>query len=156
MNGINLHDAVRAAITRVHPDETVVLYQSDGFTNVKGRIVPKYLPPQTAEAQIQSAGDAALYHADRAGMNQTTVRAYLYAHRSAAVPLGVVRPLGRTGDLFRRADGTWWLIDAVTENFTGAGWVQVRATMQETPPDFTASEWYEAEEKEHEDERDEA
>lgn len=145
MSGINLHAVVRQAINVLHPDEEIALYQSAGMVNQYGEVKTQYLPVQKVTAQIQNMSDAALYYSGMTGMNQTVIRAYLHARESAAVPLGIVRPLGRTGDMFRRADGSWWLITAVTENFSGADWVQVRAVLQETPPDFSASEWYEGE-----------
>ena len=140
-NGLNLHDIVRTAIVAVHPDETVTLYQSTGQVNNYGEITPTYAAGQVVQAQIQSEGDAALYHADRVGMNSQTIKAYLYADK-AFPPAGVDRPFCRNGDIFQRDDGTWWLITAVTENFAGVGWVSVRGTLQVNPPDFSASSWY--------------
>lgn len=40
----------------------------------------------------------------------------------------------RGGDMFQRADGSWWLITAITDNFSSVGWVNVRAALQVNPP----------------------
>lgn len=143
MLGVNLHDVVRSAITALHPDETITLYQSTGqVIDREGVVKATYAEGQSVQAQIQSEGDAALYHADRAGMNTQTIKAYLYADRDSP-PWGIQRPFARNGDMFQRWDGTWWLITAVSESFRGVGWVAIRGTLQEIPPDFSSSDWYE-------------
>jgi hypothetical protein len=139
---MNLHEMVRTAISAVHADETVTLYRAAGQTNVKGEIKAAYAPGETVKAQIQSEGDDALAHSDRVGQNETNRRFYLMASSPADKPAGIVRPLARSGDMLQRADETWWLITALTEDFSGAGWVAVRATLQVKAPDFSASDWW--------------
>lgn len=133
MNGINLHDLVRAGIEYVHPDEVITYYQSTGQKNTAGLMTPTYAAPVAVKAQIQNDNDAALFHADRAGLNSSTIKGYVYAD-SATPPAGIVRPFGRTGDLFRRLDNTWWLVTAVIKNFESVEWVCLRATLQVAPP----------------------
>lgn len=139
--GINLHSIVRGAISALHPDDTVTLYQSAGQQNVKGEIKPVYDAPQSVTAQIQSESDEKLYHADRVGQNDVTRRFYLFAD-PAKRPAGVIRPLARGGDIIQRTDGTWWLVVAVPEDFSAAGWTQVRCSLQAKAPDFSASPWW--------------
>ena len=130
--GINLHDVVRAAITALHPDETVKLYQSQGQTNVAGLITPQYAAPQTVKAQIQSANNADLEHINYIGMNKVVMRFWLYA--GAYPPAGIVRPFSRNGDMMQRDDGTWWLVTGEPDNFDRVGWVSVLAVLQERAP----------------------
>lgn len=132
MAGVNLHDVVRSAITVLHPDETVTLYQSLGQTNVAGLITPKYAEPQTVMAQIQSANNADLEHIGYIGQNKIVMRFWLYA--GAYPPAGIVRPFSRNGDMIRRADGTWWLTTGEPDDFDRVGWVCVLAVLQERPP----------------------
>ena len=63
MMGLNLHNVVRGAITAIHPDETVTLYQSAGQRNVKGKIVSIYNEPQEVKANFQPLDSDALKHA---------------------------------------------------------------------------------------------
>ena len=53
MSGLNLHAIVRGAITSVHPDETVTLYQSTGQSNNYGIVTAQYAEPQTVKAQVE-------------------------------------------------------------------------------------------------------
>ena len=130
--GINLHNVTRAAITTVNPDETVTLYQSQGQTNVAGLITPKYAEAVTCKAQVQSANNADLEHAERVGMNRNILRFYFYA--GTYPPAGIVRPFARNGDMIQRSDGTWWLVTAEPDDFSRVGWVCVLGTLQERPP----------------------
>lgn len=142
MMGLNLHSLVSPLVAVVHPEEEVTLYQSTGQENVHGTIKPKYAAPQQVRAQVQSVGDAALSHADKVGQNDVTRHFYLFASPRNA-PAGVVRPLARGGDMIQRKNTTWWLITATPEEFSRAGWVCVRGTLQVKAPDFSASDWWE-------------
>lgn len=137
---INLHAAVRSAITGLHPDEAVALRQSVGQQNVRGRITPVYAPEQTVQAQIQSLGQNDLAQAEQTSNTRVDRKAYLYAPNPALPPQGIVRPLARNGDMLRRADGTWWLVTAMIEDFTASGWVCVGITQQVRGPDLSASD----------------
>lgn len=133
MSGINLHAVVRQAITTVHPDETVSLYFNVGQTNNWGEVTPIYEGPYQVQAQIQSESDSALFHSGNVGMNTETVRAYFY--QSDVSPIcDLSRFKERGGDMFQRADGSWWLITALPENFSSVGWILTRATLQVNPP----------------------
>ena len=84
---------------------------------------------------MQSEGDAALFHADKAGANSIVRRFYLFTPKAFAdQPAGIFRPLSRAGDYIIRKDGTVWAVDAVIDNFAGVNWLCVRATLQVQPP----------------------
>ncbi len=137
---INLHGLVRSAITGLHPDETVTLRQSVGQRNVRGRVTPVYGPAQVVQAQIQSLGQNDLAQREATSNTRIDRKAYLHAPDAALPPQGIVRPLSRTGDMLQRADGTWWLVTAMLEDFTASGWVCVGITQQVDGPDLRASE----------------
>lgn len=141
---INLHTLVRSAITALHPDEVVILRQSVGQRNVRGRITPEYAPARTVNAQIQSLGQNDLAQAEQTSNTRVDRKAYLHAPDPALPPQGIVRPLARNGDMLQRADGTWWLVTAMIEDFTASGWVCVGITQQVKGPDLSASDAGEA------------
>lgn len=134
MNGVNLHHVVRGAITAVHPDETLLWYQNEGAVNTGGILTPSYTGPVPLIAQVQSESDGALMHADRAGMNTETIKVYLYWDAQTA-PLNLDRFTAKGGDMFRRSDGSWWLVTGLTDNFADVGWVSCRAVRQINPPE---------------------
>lgn len=134
---INLHAIVRNAVATLHPDEQVTLYRSQGITNVKGEIKPGYLSGVFVGAQIQSLSNDALYQSNRSGQNSTTRKAYLFAENSTAEkPAPIIRPISRTGDMLKRADGTWWLVDSMLEDFSASGWVCVGLILQTKAPEL--------------------
>ena len=134
---LNLHKIVRSSITLNHPDEKLLHIRSTGQTESddEGKVSPKYKEEEVL-GQVQSEGDASLFHANMANQNAIVRRIYLYSSSSALTqPSGIFRPLARNGDLFRREDGTWWLVVAVEDNFSDVGWVSVRVVLQENPPE---------------------
>lgn len=146
MGGLNLHDIVRGAITAVHPDETVQLYFNVGQNNDWGEVTPIYEGPYEVQAQIQSESDSALFHSERAGMNTETVKAYFYQSDTSPIS-DLSRFKERGGDMFQRADGSWWLITAIPDNFSDVGWISTRATLQvNAPQNIRAPQAEEAEE----------
>lgn len=134
---LNLHQIVRTAITFNHPDEKLLHVRSTGQSESddEGKIAPCY-EEETVTAQVQSVGDASLFHANLANQNSIVRRIYLYSPADALTqPSGVFRPLARNGDYLRRDDGTWWLVVAIEDNFSDVGWVSVRAVLQVNPPE---------------------
>lgn len=148
--GINLHHAVRGAISYLHPDVNAILYRTVGQTVIIGG-QPKaiYAEGVNIKAQMQSEGTTMLFHADKIGQEEINRKFYIYGPPELDLRVaGVIRPLSRGGDMFQIDHeenwfaGTWWLIDATTEDFTRSGWMNVRATLQVNPPDFSHSDWY--------------
>lgn len=137
---MNLHALVRQAITGLHPDEAVTLRQSIGQRNERGRVTPVYGPAQEVRAQIQSLGPNDLAQSEAVSSTRIDRKAYLFAPDAGLPPQGLVRPLGRTGDMVQRADGTWWLVTAMIEDFTASGWVCVGITQQVDGPELSASD----------------
>lgn len=132
---MNLHAIVRSVIPAVHPDEAVTWYRSTGQTAMDwGQVSRTYAEGVPLVAQVQSEGDAALFYANRAAENSIVRKFYLMAD-PATPPAGIVRIEARSGDFILRRDGTWWYVDAVTEDFSAnAGWVSVRGVLQNTIP----------------------
>ena len=138
---LNLHAIVRSPIIALHPDETVTWYQSIGQTNTLGRIKPAYAEGVTLQAQIQTLSPDELQQREDASKTEIHVKAYLMA-QEANPPAGIIRIEARNGDFIQRADGTWWLITSVLEEFAKSGWESVGMVQQLKAPDFTGSDWY--------------
>lgn len=134
---VNLHGVVRGVINSIHADETIHWYRFSGQINVDGELFPSFFAPVTVKAQVQSEGDEALTHSNNVGESEVVRRFYMFANGAILRPAGLVRPLGRGGDLlFRLVDSTWWLITATKDDFSESGWVCVRAVQQIKPDDF--------------------
>lgn len=72
--GLNLHAVVRRSINAIHPDEEVQLLHSTGSVpDENGFAAPQYERTMGVMAQVQSEGDAALFHADMAGLIRSCV-----------------------------------------------------------------------------------
>lgn len=142
--GINLHSIVRPVINALHPEVKATLYQSTGqTTGAGGGVKSIYAPGVAITAQKQSESPAALFHADRVDQTEESRKFYLFSDSDTAKKVqGEYRPLSRGGDMFQLTDGSWWLVDALIEDFSLSGWVSIRATLQVNPPDFSNSEWY--------------
>ena len=135
---LNLHHIVRSAINANYPDARLELFRSTGQSNVGGVMTATYAPPVPVWGNFQSEGDAALSHADLAGQNTIIRRLYLYADRDRRTrPWSIYRPLARSGDYVRDDRGGYWLVTAVTEDFSDVGWECLRVTFQTTAPTLT-------------------
>lgn len=133
---MNLHALVRGVIPIVNPDETVLWYRNAGQTHSDyGIETPSFAAPVSVTAQVQSESDASLYYQERAGDNSIIRRFYLMASPSAYAA-GIVRIDARGGDVLRREDGSWWLVEGVIDDFSfKSGWVCVRGVLQNVVPD---------------------
>ena len=138
---LNLHAIVRTPITALHPDETVTLYRSVGQSNVLGRIKPAYAEGVTIQAQIQTLSADELQQ--REDVSKTELHAKMYLNATEQDPVaGIIRLLLRNGDYIQRADGTWWLVTSVLEDYVKSGWQCLGIVMQLKAPDFSGSDWY--------------
>lgn len=133
---LNVHRLANAAIRYLHPNETITLYRSAGDDNQKGKIIPLYHDPISVVAQIQSIGDDALYHAERTGMNSLTRK--IWINDPNLTLQSVDRETKRGGDMILRADGSWWLVDAISEDFSNSGWKSARIVKQVKAPEGIA------------------
>ena len=133
---LNLHDLVRGAINIINPDEVVWLIQNISQTNVKGRITASYAPAQKVKAQVQTLSGDDLTVVNATQRTERDRKFYLYAEtKTGNAPSGSIRPLGKSGDLIRRNDGTYWKVYNVSEDYTTDGWVLVLASQQVDVPE---------------------
>lgn len=138
---LNLHDIVRRAINQNYADAKLKIYRSIGQENVSGIMTAFYAPAETIRGNFQSEGDSALDHANLAGQNTIIRRLYLFASSDQKQrPWAIYRPLARSGDYVEDSKGGQWLITAVIEDFSDAGWEAVRCTFQTTPQKLNIAE----------------
>lgn len=137
---LNLHSIARGAIVALHPEESVTLYQSSGQTNTRGVISTTYEAAQAVQAQIQSLSTDELANVENVAQTGQVRKAYLFGPPvTSLIPQGIVRPLARSGDMIQRADGTWWLVTGMMEDFSASGWVCVQITQQVDAPQGVAN-----------------
>lgn len=133
--GVNLHQVVRGAIPVLHPDEDVLLIQNLGQENVRGLVTATFADAVAVKAQIQSMGNDDLRVMNDTYRVEHQRKAYLFSETpTGVIPQTIMRTLERGGDMIRRADGSWWLITGMMEDFSASGWVSVRIVSQVTVP----------------------
>lgn len=134
---MNLHAAVRGAISAVNPDRSITWRRSTGSTtSASGKQTPTYSETTIPRAQIQAASGDTLQHT--AYQNQQGVYREVWAFGDVQ---GVVRPDLKGGDILVFAptiDGALavWLVVHVVETWTpdATGWCHVLVALQEGSP----------------------
>lgn len=132
---MNLHDIVRGPITVNLDDQPFTLLRSVASTVSNGVRIAKYEKVEGLKGNFQSEGDAALNFSNNAAQNTIVRRLYLYATADRSTrPWSIYRPLARSGDYVLDAQGGYWQVSAVIEDFSDAGWECLRVTFQQTDP----------------------
>lgn len=132
---LNLHAIVRGAINANLEDQVFTLYRSLGMQNLEGMPVNTYQQGEEIKGNFQPEGDSALDHANLAGQNSSIRKLYVYAPNDPKLrPWGLYRALARTGDYLVDANGAWWFVIAVEEDYSATGWECLRVQMQDKDP----------------------
>ena len=122
---VNLRAAANRLTSAINPNVTATLYVSHGYvTNAAGKPIPAYDPPAQLIVQTQALTKRELEHL--AEMNISDATRSVYANRQLT---GVDRVQQSGGDLLDMADGRW-LVTAVLEGWTTAGWCKAALTRQ--------------------------
>lgn len=128
---MNLHQAVRGAISAINSDITGTVLVSTGSTTAPdGKRTPTYADPVTVTLQVQALSAKEIQHLD--SLNITgTMRGIWVSMQIEALN----RKTGKGGDLIVIADGpptlngTWLAVQAL-ENWDRAGWSHVAGQLQ--------------------------
>ena len=131
---MNLHQIVSGAIGTVNRHETVSIYRCNGTTNTNGIVSVSYTKADiTAQVQAPTAADLRLFDnlADARHVKKFYINAPAYT---------INRHFETAGDIIKRADGTYWLIDMIRDDFSPEGWLCVIATLQHEPPEGVEDE----------------
>ena len=127
---MNLHAIVSGAIGSVNHHETVTIYRCNGTTNNAGVVSVTYTPSDIiAQVQAPNAGDLRLF--DNLADAKHVKKFYINASAST-----INRHEETAGDIIERADGSFWLIDMIRDDFSPEGWLCVLGTLQHDPPEI--------------------
>ena len=97
--------------------------------------VPNVAAGVSVSGQVQSIKSDEIVQTERVSFSETVRKLYLYSTSAPGDrPWGTWRPLSRTGDYVLDANGNYWYVDAVVEDFTESGWVSLQVILQTTPP----------------------
>ena len=127
---MNLHAIVSGAIGSVNHHEMVTIYRCTGLTNTAGVMHVTYTPSDImAQVQAPNAGDLKLF--DNLADARHVKKFYINASAHT-----INRHEETAGDIIERADGSYWLIDMIRDDFSPEGWLCVLGTLQHDPPEI--------------------
>lgn len=131
---MNLHAIVSGAIGSVNHHEMVTIYRCNGTTNNAGVVSVTYTPSDIlAQVQAPNAGDLKLF--DNLADAKHVKKFYLNASAHT-----INRHEETAGDIIERADGSYWLIVMIRDDFSPEGWLCVLGTLQHEPPEIVTDE----------------
>lgn len=131
---MNLHAIVSGAIGSVNHHEMVTIYRCTGLTNTAGVVSVTYTPQDImAQVQAPNAGDLKLF--DNLADAKHVKKFYINASAHT-----INRHEETAGDIIERADGSYWLIDMIRDDFSPEGWLCVLGTLQHEPPEIVIDE----------------
>ena len=131
---MNLHAIVSGAIGSVNHHEIVTIYRCTGLTNTAGVMHVTYTPSDImAQVQAPNAGDLKLF--DNLADARHVKKFYINASAHT-----INRHEETAGDIIERADGSYWLIDMIRDDFSPEGWLCVLGTLQHEPPEIVIDE----------------
>lgn len=129
---LNLHSAVRGAITSVNPDTAATWRSSTGYTTADDGTQTATYVESDVTIQVQAAGTQTLRHAENQNVQGLLRDVYMWGNTQ-----GVVRPDAKGGDLLvfpGVRDGTpgTWLVFAVMETWApdGTGFCKLGVVLQ--------------------------
>jgi hypothetical protein len=127
---MNLHAIASGVVAAVNPPIDAIVRISCGYdTASDGKRTPKYLPPVTVPAQLQSMTFGDLRQVEGLNLQGDKRGIYLYGNLN-----GIVRAENKGGDMITLAwpgnalDGSEWLVAMVLEHWPD--WCKVAVTLQ--------------------------
>ena len=131
---MNLHAIVSGAIGSVNRHELVTIYRCNGTTNTAGMVSVTYTHEDImAQVQAPNAGDLRLF--DNLADAKHVKKFYINASAHT-----INRHEETAGDIIERADGSYWLIDMIRDDFSPEGRLCVLGTLQHDPPEIVINE----------------
>lgn len=122
---INVRAIANAATSRVNPNIAATVEASTGYTtSASGKRAPTYAAPAPLTVQMQALSKKEVEHLD--ALNLSNATAAVYANQQLT---GIDRVTQSGGDLLT-ISGQKWLVIAVLEGWTGAGWCKAAVARQ--------------------------
>lgn len=122
---MDLHGLARGAISAVNPFVLATVQISTGSTqNADGGRTPTYTTFNNVSVQVQALSYKDLAQVEGLNLNGTRRAIYVSGELD-----GVVRSLGKGGDLITLPDGSVYLVAMVLEQWPD--WAKVAATLQD-------------------------
>lgn len=122
---MNLRAIANRSTSGVNPNVSATVQVSTGYTTASnGKQAPSYAAPAPAVVQRQALTKKEVEHLDSLNLSNATVAFYANLQLS-----GVDRTTGSGGDLITTG-GETFLVIAVLEGWTTAGWCKVAAARQ--------------------------
>lgn len=122
---MNLRGIANRLTTAINPNVSATVKVCTGYaTSASGKRTPTYADPVVIKVQQQALTKKEIEHLD--SMNLSNAQVALYANLQLT---GVDRTKGSGGDLVTIGSDTF-LVTAVLEGWTTAGWCKVAATRQ--------------------------
>jgi hypothetical protein len=126
---MNLHNVVRGVISSINADEPITFFTNVGQENDKGKAIQVY-EKSDRMAQIQAPSESDIRLFDKMADAKHRCKAYIYAPAST-----INRVKASAGDMLQRADGSYWLIVGISDDFSREGWLCAMCTLQTKMPD---------------------
>lgn len=122
---MNIRALANRATTRINPNVSATVLVSTGYATAdSGKRTPTYADPVAARIQMQALSKKEIEHLD--ALNFSNATAAVYADMQLS---GIDRVTGSGGDLVTIGSDTW-LVIAVLEGWTGAGWCKAAVARQ--------------------------
>lgn len=126
---VNLRAAANRLTSGINPNITAMLRTYTGFSvNAAAKATPTYADPVPITVQVQAISKRELQHLD--AMNISNCERAVYAN----VQLQATDRLTQSGGDLLQFEGAVWLVAAILEGWTTAGWCKAALTRQMDAP----------------------
>jgi hypothetical protein len=126
---VNLRGIANRFTSAINPNLTVQRHAYSGYArSPSGKVKAGYAAPVAVVAQVQALTKAEIQHIDNMNLSPCDRAAYVNGQLNA-----FDRVEQKGGDLLE-FEGAFWMVMAVLEGWTTAGWMKVALTKQNGGP----------------------
>lgn len=126
---VNLRNIANRFTSAINPNLTVQRHAYTGYTrSASGKVKASYAAPVAIVAQVQALTKKEVEHIDSMNLSPCDRAAYVNGE------LNAFDRAAQTGGDLLEFEGAFWLVMAVLEGWTSAGWCKVGLTKQNGGP----------------------
>ncbi len=126
---MNLRGVANRFTSAINPNTTVQRHAYSGYTrSPSGKVKAGYAAPVAVVAQVQALTKAEIQHIDNMNLSPCDRAAYVNGQLQA------FDRIEQTGGDLLEFEGAFWMVTAVLEGWTTAGWMKVALTKQNGGP----------------------